>query len=698
MQINKFDALQTFYVDSSAVNSASEIYLTSIEVYFRKKPASNPSSGSIHKPGVILTLCEVENDIPQLTKVYDSSVSRVEYDSIYAFSDASIPTAFVFKKPLLVKTNSFYGFVIQFDDAGFELWSNKQGDKLVGTNNPSPGINSAKDGKYFNGAINTSVLNPLSNIDLKYKVNVAKFAANTLTVELVNKDYEFLTVNSSSGSFIGGEYVYKLGSNAQGTISVTTGNTILKGTNTLFNTLKAGSKLTVLTGNGGTVFTVSSVISNTELELTTTPFFTNTAASYISDVVGKVFKYDLVNKQLILFESTANSVSYLSNTDILVGSISKASAVLKSVDNYSIDRVIPSITITSPSIGTYSGTYNFSYSNGSSFVVDSSKQRNMATNQLNDVSKYDGYVLSRSNEVNNSFLYDPVARKSGIAKLTFNISSTTDKLFTAPSISEDEIDFFVQQSSINGNTYVLSNGVYYDSEVGKNGIADSRHITKKVTFANNRFAEDIRVFSDIYRPTGTEVKLYCRVHNSADPESFDDKEWTSLTLTENSGKYSSTENKADYIEYEYKLPAHSEVANTLPGTFRVESGNTVLIGSGLVVNTYITTGDLVKVYNPLEANTDYFITGVTSSNSTSATVNLPTSNASVLGTGFKIDKLKYKHTAFTDPQNDNVCTYFNSSFSKIDRFDTMQFKVVFLSNETYFIPRVNSLSVVGVSA
>lgn len=700
MEIKKFDAIQSFYVDADAVNSASEIYLTSIELYFKKKPSLDNKTASIYKPGVTVSICDIENELPLLKKVKDESLTRVEYDRIYQFSDASVSTSFIFKSPILLKTNRFYGIVVQYDEVGFELWSNKQGDRIVGTNTPSPGINSAKDGKFYNGASNPTSLQALTNIDLKYKVNIAKFTANTMTVELVNKDYEFLTVNSISGTFVGGEYVFKRAANSAGNVAVTLGNVTITGTGTDFSTLHSGDKITIWgpgTSNG-TVLTVAAVNSNTSLDVKTTPLFSNTSTKYIADVVGKVYKYDSVNKQLYLYESTANTAKYLANGDVVVGMFSKASATVQTVDNFTVDRVVPDINITSPLAGSYSGTYNFSYSNGVAYVVDSSKERTLATGAINEVNKYGAFVLSRSNEVNDSYLYDTNARKSAITKLTFKVNASTDRLFTAPSINEDDIDFYVQQSNVSSDCTVTVDGVVYDTEVGKNGTAVSKHFSKKVTFANNMFAEDVRVFANIYRPGNTDVKIYCKLHNITDPEAFDDKSWTPLEIIDNAGKYSSSENRDDYIEYTYALPRYPETANTLPGTFEINTGNTVIIGSGVTVNSYVTTGDVVRVYNPLQANSDYFVAGVASANSTTMTLNLSTANSSVLGSGFKVDKVKYKNVAFNNPQNDNMSAYFNQSLSEVDKFNTIQFKIVFLANATHFVPRVNSISVVGVSA
>lgn len=701
MEITKFDAIQTFFVDSSAINNSGEAFLTSIDLFFKNKPSTASITSSIYKPGVVISICEVENDIPLLNKIYDESVVRVEYDYIYTFNDASVSTSFVFSKPIIIKANRFYGIVVQYDEAGFEMWVNKQGDAIIGTNTPSPGINSTKDGKFFNGAVNTTNIQPLTNIDLKYKVNIAKFTANTMTVELVNKDYEFLTVNSISGSFVGGEYVFNNVANSVGNVAVVIGNSIIIGTNTTFDSLHAGDNIVILTSNNesnGTIFTVSEVVSNTILEITSKPMFSNSAAIYKAPVVGKVYDYDYVNKKLYLYESSANSVNYLEANNTLFGEYSEAQCTIEAINEFSVDRIVPQINVVSPSIGTFSGTFNFCYSNGSAYIIDTSKEKPLFKDAVNEISKYDGHVLSRSDEVLNSNLHDTIARKSAVTKITFNISSNTTSLYTSPYIDEEQIDFFVQQSNINSDYTVTVDGVEYDTEIEKNGIAPSKHFSKKVTFVNNRFAEDVRVFADIYRPANTDVKVYVKLHNSSDPEAFDDKSWTPLECIVNQEKYSSSEDRLDYVEYSFGLPKYSDVANVVTGTFKVESGNSVLIGSGVVVNNYVLPGDVVRVYDPLESNTNYFVAGVTTSNTTSITLNQTTANASVLGTGLKVDKLKYKNIAYNDPQNDNVCSYFNESLGKISKFDTMQFKIVFLADTTYKIPRVNSISVVGVSA
>lgn len=704
--LSRFDALQTFYVDAAATGYSSEIFLTSIELFFKNKEntgatgASTP--GSTVGPGVVISICEVDGETPNLNKIVSDSIVRVPYERVYTSSiDASIATAFIFKEPLRLKTNRFYGIVINYENPKFDIWYNKAGDLIAGTNIPSPGVNSARAGKFYNGASADAPRQAVNNVNLKYKVNIAKFTANTITAELVNKDFEFLTVNSISGSFLPYEPVYKNVANSSGTLTITTGNSTIIGTGTTFENLQIGQSIFVLksaTPANAVQLTVQTIVSNTNMIVAEVPQFSNGAASFKSTIYGTTAFFDGYRKKLYLNDSTANSAIKFSSNDTVYGIYSGASATISSVDNYRVDRFVPAIRVDAPSTTVSNNQYTFSYSNGSTYIVDTGFAKTFNNDAVNDVSRYPAAIVSRSNEVDNGYLYDTSARKSSITKMSFNVNQPVPQLFTTPFISADGIDFIIHQNQVINESYTtLVDGVVYDTEVDKNGLAQSKHISTKISFANNRFAEDVRVIANIYRPYGTEVRVYCKIHNSADPETFDDKQWTPLQVIENGSRYSSSEDPKDYIEVSYGLPKYAEVANTVPGTFTVSSGNTVLLCTNNVVNTYISANDVIRVYNELFPN-NYFVVPVTASNTTTITIGTAQTNSSILGTGFKVDKLKYKHTAFNNPQNDNVCSYFNTAFGQFDRYSSMQIKIVLLSTQTRKYPKVNDISVIGVSA
>jgi hypothetical protein len=323
-----------------------------------------------------------------------------------------------------------------------------------------------------------------------------------------------------------------------------------------------------------------------------------------------------------------------------------------------------------------------------------------------NIKQYDGRILSRSVEVDNSNLAEfellddstfVINRKSLVVNTDFNVAASNTNLFTSPSI-QSNVSVFVSKNIIS-NTYTAAdaNSVTIDTEVAGPGNALVRHITKKVTFANNKFAEDVRVFINAYRPANTEVNVYVRLHNPADPDAFDDKAWSPLVYKDSGARFSSSDDENDIIEYEMGLPQFSETANVLPGTFTTQLSNTIITAAGVNPTTFVANNDLVKLYNPLIPQ-NYIVAVVVNANTTSITLGSAVSNNNLVGSGFKVDRLKYYNAVFNNITNDNVARYYSTSMIEYDKFNAMQIKIVLLSDTTYITPKVDSISVIGVSA
>lgn len=718
--IKDYSMVQTFYADPQSVNNSSEISLTSIELFFKAKPDPTKNASGKTNPGVVVTICEVNNDEPDLTKCIHGISVRRPFDQIYSFSDASSPTTFSFASPVKLATGRFYGVVITLEDPAFDLWLNKQGDKLVGTNTPSSGSNIVKDGKlYLNN--NAGVYRAISDSDLKFAVNVAKYVSNTVSDYFTNKDYEFFTVKGRSGAFLGGEYVYKrnVANSSAGKLYVTAGSNVIRGNGaTSFDTLTVGQPI-VIYGNTtvSQVKFVLSISNSTYMTVTSPVPFTNGASDYkTSAVVGKVYYKDEIANRMFLVDSTANTVYKFAANDILIGTDSRAVCNVDTIDSHSIDRVKIRGSVRSPAAGTIQNIFNTAWYNPATnaYAFDTSKAERIDLNDMlvKNINRYDGFILSRSIEVDNSNLFDAFQnidnapypnRKSLKIDTTLSVSSSNNGLFCAPVIDKDNIDIYTIQNRIS-NTYtsVDANGVTIDTEVAGNGLAASRHISTKVTFANNRFAEDIRVFVTAYRPANTELRVYARVHNSADPESFDDKAWTPLVYVENANKFSSRENENDFIEYELGLPNyHATAANsswngTLPGVYTTQLSNNIIAATN-DPTTYVANNDLIKIYNPLIPE-DYVIAVANTVSATNIVLGTPISNNNLVGTGFVVDKMTYKNVVFNNITNDNVARYYSSTLVEYDKFDSMQIKIVMLADTTYKVPKIDQIQVIGVSA
>jgi hypothetical protein len=264
--------------------------------------------------------------------------------------------------------------------------------------------------------------------------------------------------------------------------------------------------------------------------------------------------------------------------------------------------------------------------------------------------------------------------------------------------------------------YVINND--YTDENTDSGNAFAKHITTKVTFANNKFAEDLLVFLTAYRPANTDIKVFARIHHSEDPEAFDDKDWTMLELRDGIGLYSSPDNEDDYIELTFGPQQAPNTVIRLAGTANVENTSTVtVIGSGTSWQSNnaikLQVGDLVKISQPLFPNS-YVVRVIDSvSSDTTVTINKPVANDDLVGAGLNVDflgrignstvaGLGYPLQAFNNITNDNVIRYYNSSMVEYDTYNTMQIKIVLLSDATSngvinIYPKVDDIRAVGVS-
>ncbi len=684
-----FNFIQTFYCDPEAVGNSPVVSLTSIELFFKVVPSKINNLSGVNGPGVIVSVCEVLSDSPDISKIIPNSIARVEYDRIYAFSDASVGTAFAFKTPITIKTGAFYGIVVQFDDPGFSLWTNKQGETYLGTNIISPGSTNIKEGKLYEGT-NSNVFRAIPDEDLKYKVNVARYTANTANVYFVNKPYEFFTVSSQVGTFLGGEWVIANTAVATGNIAVSQGNTIIIGNGTDFTTIPELSFVVFQNGSNNQVVQVASVTNATHMYVNTSPAFSNTQAKFKFSPLGKVVYSNRIENKLYLVDSTANSSLKFTTSHLLTGEISKATANVASIDFLKVNQFVTNFSAEISSDYVANIDFSFASSNGSAYLLSDTALANTSLNSLTDVARYAGVVLSRSTEVSENNLYN---NKSGLLRILFDIDQPTTAIFNAPIINVKEADLMTRKFEID-NDYMSGST---DTEVKTNGLAESKSISQKVKFANNRFAEDIRVFMTGYRPQGTEIRLYARIHNSADAETFDDKDWSPLKIIANADRYSSTEDLDDLVEYTYGLPPYPEAANTLAGSFTTQLANNIIVAAGVTPNTSIAAGDVIRLYSPLFAN-NYMIASVTDANTTTITLGQTIANNNVVGDGYKVDKLKYPHTAFNNILNSNISKYYNSSMNEYETFDSFQVKIVFASNTIYTIPRVDQIQVIGVSA
>lgn len=728
--ITKFDIIQVFYANPEAVAGSDQVTITSVDLFFKSKPAPNNNMSGYTAPGVTLMMCELTNNVPNITRPVTTTTGAIatsykSYDEIYSFADASSATRFSFDTAsggVEIATGQSYGLVVIFDDPAYELWTNTAGDALVGTNTASSGSQLVQDGNLYRKN-NSGGFTAISNSDLKFKVYVAKYescevvSGNTITTNttFTHASNEYLVLNNVSGAFRAGAWVYKQTANLTGNVAVTKNTNVIVGTGTQFsNQVSLGDRVVVwLNSTRRQVVKVTSIANSTYMTVDEKFNLSNNVTKYFNPPSG--YMYNRLNwwvdadgvrqKLMILSNSNANTTSYFQVGDTISQSISpnEPSATIANVTFVSVDRVRPHVKHKLPMGTTVKAhinlaDYNLS-ANTIAWLESNRVQFDFNKTETTDIDKFNGALVSRSLEVFNSSLptvNNAVERTSMVIDVSF--TTTIDNPYVAPRI-EPSVDTYTITNLVSNTSSHLAtdaNSVSYDTEVGNVGNAISRHISTKVSFANNRFAEDIRVFITAYRPPSTDIKVYARLHNSADPDAFDDKAWSPLEYVENGSKYSSSEDGNDLIEYELGLPAYPEIAYSLAGSFSTSNNSTTITATSNP-SSNVAAGDLIRLYSPIFPE-NYMVASVASANSTAIVVNKAITNNNVIGNGFKVDRLKYKNTAFNNVLNDNIARYYGLSNAEYDMFDSMQIKIVLLADTTYKVPKVAQIQAIGVSA
>jgi hypothetical protein len=701
-----FNYIQTFYVNPQTVANAPEVMLTSIDVFFKAKPVRGATVSGAVAPTVNAWICEVENDSPFETRQLRNSMTLIQYDLINTSQDASAATAIGFRDPVRLATGKHYGLVLKFNDPGFDVWQNVLGDRLVTdgqiTNTLSVGSRGTHGGKLY-VPTNTSTHRSLSDRDLKFKVKVARYTANNITISLVNKDYEFFTIdNTNTGAFIGGEYIYQDIANASGTVTVSTNSLNVVGIATTFTNLFGGAKILVQSGGAKQILSVNAITNATHMTIASLPAFSASGIGYKVPPVGLAYNIDYPKYKLILADSSANATNkFAVSGGRIIGERSGATANIASIDSYPVDNFKPSFLIGNPSGSTF--TLNYKIANSANQLSSTSTNINLL--QMNDTSAT-GYILSRSVEVDTSKSSNLFGdrRKSVVANLNIAVSSAEIDRFSVPYATTRELDFYFYQNDINNvytetRTVGLSSIASYDTETGANGLAKSKYLSKVIRFAQDKYAEDIVVYLTGYRPAGTEIKVYAKVHNAADRESFQSKAWTPLVLKDNIDRFSSTDPN-DFYEFTYGFDTAPELQVALPGTGSITSGsNTITTTSDH--SATVTAGDLIRIKDQDFGNHEVFVVSAANTTAISTYRNITTSSlvsAGVTRSDIVIDKLKYRNIAWNNVENDNTVRYVNSEYVEFDRYTSMQIKIVLLATQSHIVPKVEAIQVIGVSA
>lgn len=438
--------------------------------------------------------------------------------------------------------------------------------------------------------------------------------------------------------------------------------------------------------NGGTdaVFSITTNNSGSISYLTViTP-----GAGFTSPTSNVRIEVSSVDTTLKSGNPGANAVITVAANQIglsLVGTTSGAAANLVSVDNKVLSEIWPVFQEVSTLDGSIDVRHAFS--NGTALGVTSNAlYRDTKLGVLNQLRDYPSTLASKSNEM---------AANSGASSkmsVVLRVDRPNDFLFETPMIDADRVSIVTYENAINNDA---------SNEHTNFGNATAKYIGKRIAFDRSTTSEDLMVYVKASRPSGTNVKVYAKFHNSVDDEPFDDKAWTELIRT-TPDVFTSPKDPDDTTVMTFTIPQYPAIELELDGVVSTSNGSTTVTGVGTSFSNTL-VDRLIRIYSPLQPTNHQVVSVTAVANSTSLTTGSPIVNnsvqESVVGNGLKMQLLKYNGTAFNNILNDNVARYHTmSNLAEIDGFDTFAIKVVLLSDNKYIVPTVEDVSMVGVSA
>lgn len=696
-----FDVLQTFFIDPNRVGNAQTVDMTDVTLYFRNKPDRELNKSKRLDPGVTVALIDVENDNPSIEKQYKDSIVNVPWSFIKSTSDASVGTRFEFKSPVRLEPGRFYAVAVLFDDSDYVLWTSIRGDVLVNSEEISPGSSKDHRGVLYRRT-NTSTTLSNKNFDaiftkkedndLKFDIHVAEYdmTAN-VDIQLVNIDQEFLSITGSTNNWVGSEFVFKQVANTETGVAITAGELTLTGTGTTFtDNLKKDARIVLQAGANLQMIEIGAVVSDTLAYIKSPAPFTMTSAGYKITPTARVDHYDYSSKLLFLKNSTANSSVYFNDSDVIQGLESGETATISKVGAFPVSTFSSNFDINLPTDFDLNATYQFATQNESNtqlFTVNATAT-NLNFFEPNHIRDYEAVVVSKSLEAKQSS--DPNAPDGKLTRfnLDFVYDGAQTTSYVSPVIDIAHVSLASKQWKINNDA---------TNEHTNNGSALTKHISKRLTMKKGQEAEDIRIIQNAYRPLGTNIKVYAKILNAADPDAFEDKNWTELRKISGENQFSEKNNFNDFREFEYSFPATIPSSATLDGTITTTTSSATITGVNTTFNTDLSEGDVIKIYSPFFEDNYGFFSVVSINSDTEIVVNEPITNNDIIGAGFKIDTVTTPQTAFLNPLNLNIVRYFGADGQSYDGYSTVAIKTVLLSEDKLVTPRVDDNRVISVS-
>lgn len=530
-------------------------FLTKIDLFFSEKDSVQPCFVEIR---------EVDKATGYPTPyLVPYARACLEPSQVNTSDDGSSPTPVYFPSPVYLVDGKQYSIVVKAggNNPNYRVFVSRLGenDLISGTrisSQPAAGILFASS--------NDQAYSAIQEEDLKHSIYFAKFTVSTTgTLIVKNERKDYLTVANVSAAFIkmgeevhgetllhgtfantksvntGVTYAQGMVSGATGTVSYySTANGHLRVRNVSSTKFKGGERIRIRNTNA----TTGVIVGNSTGVIIGATYPTGRVSFYDALTASNTYVH-LANVSFANSgPASGNNRAFLTNRWIK-GQTNSYVARIVNLGSLNADLVNLKADFLSPSNTSIITTAKFAKSTS---TRDTSYQRM----NLNGDTEFPTrrYVHSRSIEANTALSASTM--KDGSAEVKFAL--TTSNRYGSPAFDTSRVSLSVIENLINSNTDIQNT----ENNVKQGGTAKARYITRRVTLAEDQDAEDLKVFLDAYKPTGTQVNVFYKVLHAEDSDNFADARWIPMTLSTASTVVSDPEDRTDFRELEYTVAAY----------------------------------------------------------------------------------------------------------------------------------------------
>jgi len=498
---------QSFFVDAAKYRNGC--YISSIDLFFKTKSSDNTR-------GVTVEIREMFNGYPT-RKIIGGEVARLENSQINVSATASTATTFTFPSPVYLTPGNEYCFTVKPDnnDLDYTIWVAELGGIDITNSDVETRIDKAPASGVLFTSSNDYTWSARQNLDVKYKMKVAKFSTTATKVAYWNNvdsssviPYNVLTPMIEDQILADTNIVYEL-RYADSTYTVSDYSTIKNFERIVLPALKQVSTSTAETSNNFKSVTLKATLSTTDAYI----------SPYVDDERTRV-----VFEETEINNSTSNTltgtVTYSSGSKIVVGSGTAFTTEVtvgeyaKFGDDY---RLVNSVTNnTYMTVGT-----NFSTANAVAQTVTVRNEEH-PSGPYASTSRY----ITRQVTLNDGFeatdmvTYLNVNRPAGTSiKVYYKILNENDtdifndKFYTEMSLVRTET--FTQDPDIyKEEKYVIPTDNKSGGATLLSGNVQIHSANTNVYGTNTRFTEDLRIGDTIAVGTNRTERVVATIANN----------------------------------------------------------------------------------------------------------------------------------------------------------------------------------------